>query len=502
MVLYTVGPGSLFLPAAFLLHALMVKSQTFLRMRNNSWILFVVLFVLAVVVSGCQDEAQGPATPGNVRFTIDARAVADANHGRVEASLPAGVSVYVTIADASGYEVYTLKQIHLLALGGEYISEPLPLSPGAYTLTDFLVTDAAGTTLYAAPKEDSPLATWVTDPLPVSFSVTQDAVAGLDVQVLAIGEYSADEFGYVTFHVNVAPFPYFRLSVFAYDSGNALVFSPVRACILDGTDTIYKQSLPAGTQDIAFVGDPSRTYTLSLTQPSYRQHSQTFVLGELLKALDGAPLSVTLTPALTFTSYGTYFYTFRLEGNVADLAIDWGDGVVEPVTPSMSGSVVHYYTDDHLLHFVSIYGDLESITALESYGYGATTEISLVNLPNLLIFAAEETRSPAYMDFRHNPRISLLSFPHSDIRSFDLPEDARLSIVSLTGNAGTSEVSLSAAIRAAYRGQMTYGYEGYLYFSVMSDGTGGFVGPVTEESLAMLRKLRDVHEWFIWPYEF
>ncbi|MBT1711799.1 hypothetical protein KK062_26395 [Fulvivirgaceae bacterium PWU5] len=471
-------------------------------MKNNSWISFVVLFILTVLVSGCRDEAQGPVTPGNVRFTIDARAVADASHGRIGAVVPAGASVYVTIADAGGHDVYTLKQINLLALAGEYVSEPLLLAPGAYTLTEFLVTDAAGNTLYATPKEGSPLAAWITDPLPASFSVGEDAITGLDVQVLAIGEYSADEFGYVTFHVDVAPFPYFRLSVFAYDSTNALVFLPVRVCILDGTDTIYKQSLPAGTQDIAFVGDPSRTYTLSLTQPSYRQHSQTFVLGELLEALDGAPLSATLTPALTFTAYGTYFYTFRLEGNVADLAIDWGDGVVEPMMTTMSGSVVHYYTDNQMLHFVSIYGDLESITALESYGYGATTEISLVNLPNLLIFAAEETRSPVYVDFRHNPRISLLSFPHSDIRSFDLPEDARLSIVGLVGNAGTSEASLSAAIRAAYRGQMTYGYEGYLYFSVMSDGTGGFVGPVTEESLAMLRELRDVHEWFIWPYEF
>ncbi|MBT1686983.1 hypothetical protein [Dawidia soli] len=471
-------------------------------MKNNSWILFVMLSVLTVLVSGCHDEAQGPAVPGNVRFTIDARAVGEASHGRVGAVLPAGASVYVTIADAGGHEVYTMKQIALLTLGEDYVSEPLPLPPGTYTLTDFLVTDAVGTTLYATPKEGSPLAAWVADPLPASFSVTADAVTGQDVQVLATGEHSADEFGYVTFRVNVAPFPYFRLSVFAYDSSHTPVFSPVRASILDGADTVYKQTLPAGTNAIAFVGDPSRTYTLSLTQPSYRQHTQTFVLGELLEALDGAPLSVTLTPALTFTAYGTYFYTFRLTGNGEDLTIDWGDGVVEPMTSSIFGSFVHYYTDDHLLHFVSIYGDLESISALESYGNGPTTEISLVNLPNLLIFAAAETRSPVYVDFRHNPRISLISFPHSDIRSFDLPEDARLSLVDLVGNAGTSEASLNAAIQAAYRGQMTYGYEGFLYLSTMPEGAGEFVGPVTEESLAMLRELRDLHGWLVWPYDF
>ncbi|MBT1711798.1 hypothetical protein KK062_26390 [Fulvivirgaceae bacterium PWU5] len=467
--------------------------------KSNHWISFVMLLALAALVTGCQDEAQGPTQPGNVRFTIDARAVANANHGRVGGTLPAGVSLYVTIADAGGHDVYTLKQITLITLGSEYVSEPLLLPPGEYTLKDFLIADTAGNTLYATPKQDSPLARWVANPLPVSFSVTENAVTGLDVQVLAVGEHSAGEFGYVTFRVDVAPFPYFRLSVFAHDSAHALVFSPVRACILDGIDTVYKQTLSAGTQYIAFFGDPSRTYTLSLTQPSYRRYTQTFVLSELLATLDGAPLSVTLTPALTFTSvhHGGYTYIFELVGD-ADLMIDWGDGVVEPI-----GIQEHVYEDGHLLHFVSIYGNLESITELKSYyGYGATTEISLVNLPNLRMFAAVETQSPAYMDFRHNPLIEEISLPYSDVRSFDLPEGARLSHVDVVGNEGFSESTLNAAIRAAYLGQIERGYTGSLYLSLIPGGSGGFPAPVTEESLAMLRELRDWYGWFIWPYEF
>jgi hypothetical protein len=473
--------------------------------KSNHWISFVVLLALAALVTGCQDEAQGPAQPGNVRFTIDARAVANANHGRVGEILPAGVSLYVTIADAGGDDVYTLKQIVLLTLGSEYVSEPLLLPPGEYTLKDFLIADAAGNTLYATPKEGSPLAPWIADPLPISFSVTGNAVTGLDVQVLAVGEHSAEEFGYVTFRVDVAPFPYFRLSVFVYDSANALMFSPVRACILEGADTVYKQTLPAGVQNIAFVGDPSRTYTLSLTQPSYRRYTQTFVLGELLAALDGAPLSVTLTPALTFTSvynYGDYAYEFRLNDGVKDLFIDWGDGVVEPITLSIFGSLEHFYDDGHLLHFVSVYGDLNSITSVESYyGYGATTEISLVNLPNLQVFAAAETQSPVYVDFRHNPLIEVISLPYSDVRSFDLPDGARLRIVDVVANTGTSAASLNAAIRAAYLGQLERGYTGSLYLSVIPGGGGGFVTPVTEESLAMVRELRDWYGWTVWPYD-
>jgi hypothetical protein len=469
-------------------------------MKRNYWLLCFIL--VAIFLPGCSDEAQGPVTLGNVRFTINARAVADVSHGRIGAVLPAGASVYVTIADAGGHDVYTLKQINLLALGGEYVSEPLLLPPGEYTLKDFLIADAAGNTVYATPKEDSPLAPWVADPLPASFSVTKNAVTGLDVQVLAVGEHSAGEFGYVTFRVDVAPFPYFRLSVFVYDSANALMFSPVRACILEGADTVYKQTLPAGVQNIAFVGDPSRTYTLSLTQPSYRRYTQTFVLAELLAALDDAPLSVTLTPALTFTSvqYDGHAYEFRLNNEVKDLFIDWGDGVVEPITLSIFGSLEHFYDDGHLLHFVSVYGDLTSITSVESYyGYGATTEISLVNLPNLQVFAAAETQSPVYVDFRHNPLIEVISLPYSDVRSFDLPDGARLRIVDVVANMGMSEASLNAAIGAAYLGQLERGYTGSLYLSAIPGGAGGFVAPVTEESLAMLLELRDLYGWTVWP---
>ncbi|MBT1686984.1 hypothetical protein [Dawidia soli] len=470
-------------------------------MKRNYWLLWFIL--VAVYLPGCRDEEQeahGPATPGNVRFAIDARTVVGAGHGRVGAVLPAGASVYVTIADASGQEVYTLKQIALLTLGGDYVSEPLLLSPGAYTLTDFLVTDTAGITLYATPKEGSPLAAWVTDPLPVSFSVTQDAMTGLDVQVLAIAEYSAEEFGYVAFGVEVAPFPYFRLSVFAHDTTNALAFTPVHACILDGTDTIYKQVLPARTYDIAFVGDLSRTYTLSLTQPSYRRYTRTFVLGELLEALDGAPLLVTLTPALTFTSAQNigFEYVFRLGGNLQDLMVDWGDGMEEPAADYMT----HFYEDGNPLHFVSVYGDVNSITLVEFY-YGSSdiAEISLVSLPNLQNFAAAFlTRSPTHLDFKKNPLIQTISVPYSKVRSFDLPEGARLRVVDVVGNDGTSEVSLNAAIHAAYLGQIERGYTGSLYLS-STPGGSEFVAPVTEESLAMLSALRE-YGWTIWPEGF
>jgi hypothetical protein len=475
-------------------------------MKKTSWLFYFGLLTLAALIWSCHDEEQSLAKPGNVRFKINARAVSDAGHGRIGATLPAGASLYVTIADAGGNDVYILKQVSLLELGGEYISEPLLLPPGNYTLTEFLVSDADDRIVYATPKEGSPLAPYVNDPLPAAFVVNNDAITGLDIKVLAIQDHSAEEFGYVTFRVELLPFPYFKLAVFVHDSTNALAFSPVRAYVLDGADTVYKQSLPVGIQDIAFHGDLSHTYTLVLTQPSYRRYTQTFVLGELVSALSGTALSITLTPAFTFIAAfpGSVEnpYWFYLNEDVQNLTIDWGDGVVEPVAPQPGGYLEHAFADEGPLHFVSVYGDLNSITATEFYYSSAnTTEISVVHLPALRVFASALATGPRYMDFTHNPLIEEIVLEYSYVRSFDLPEGARLRHFDVLFNDSFSENSFNAAIQAAYRGRQ-YGQTGELYLSYSPHATTGFIAPVSEESLEMLRELRDSYNWMIWPYEF
>jgi hypothetical protein len=477
-------------------------------MKNHSWILFVALFAVAILVSGCRDEAQSPSKPGNVRFTIDARAVADASHGRVGEILPAGVSVYVTIADAGGNDVYTLKQIVLLTLGDEYISEPLTLPPGEYSLTEFFVANSGGQVIYAAPKEGSSLAPWVDDPLPTPFVVGDNAIIGLDVQVLVIGEHHAEEFGYVTFRVDVLPFPYFKLSVFVHDSSNALAFSPVRAYILDGNDTVYKQNLPAGVNEIVFAGDLTRTYSFALAQPSYRKYTQTFVLGDLLNALSGGPLSVVLEPAFTFVTRSNYATRIRLNKDVEGVYIDWGDGTVELAVPDASGDLEHNYAPYdpydpyHTYFFVSLFGNLSSITSTEFlYALATTSEISVVNLPSLHKFSSIVNRSPAHLDFTHNPLLDSIAFDYGYVKSFDLPPGVRLRYVSLIGTWPFSYPTLSSLIHATRVAVQNEPYQGTLYLSNDPYAVHGFVAYVSEESIEELRQLRDDYGWTIWPLE-
>jgi hypothetical protein len=471
-------------------------------MRNSCSISFVVLFVLTALVTGCRDEAQGPAQPGNVRFTIHARPDGSNGRGRVATTLPVGASLYVTVADASGNEVYSLEEVALLVLNGEYISTPLALPPGNYTLTEFLVADVGGEIVYATPKEGSSLAPWVDDPLPAPFVVTDNAIAGLDVQVLAIGEHHAGEFGYVTFGVEVSPFPYFKLSVFAPENGT-LEFVPVRACILQGTDTIYQQSLSAGMHDIAFVGDLSGTYTLVVTQHSYRKVTRSFVLGELVDALAGVPLAITLEPALTLTTKEDLPMIIGVGGAAPGCMIDWGDGTVEPITVYDYALLQHTYpTTDETPYFVSIYGDLSHIDVLSfSYDRAGISEISLKNVPALKQFFVSNP-SPVYIDFTHNPGLEMLVARSSNLRSLALHPDSWLMHLDLAGNYPFSDDALNAAIHAAYR-SIDAGWTLYGIIHLNSTDEGmEFVGNVTPESFAMLRALRDTYGWIINPSDF
>jgi hypothetical protein len=476
-------------------------------MKNNHWISVAVLVVLTALVSGCHDEAQTPPKPGNVRFTINARAVTSST-GRTGGILPFGASVYVTIEDASGHEVHTWTYIKLLELNGEYITDPLLLPPGDYMLTDFVVGNSSGLIIYATPKEGSALAAWVDDPLPTPFTVSNNAVVGLDMQVLDTAEYHAEDFGYVTFRVEVAPFPYFKLSVFVHDSSNVLALSPVRAYILDGNDTIYKQDLPAGTNDIVFAGDRSRTYHLALTQPSYRKYTQNVVLGDLLNTLDGAPLSVVLEPAFTFITRSNYGTSIRLNKDIEGVYIDWGDGTVELAVPGPSGDLEHNYAPYdpyepyHTYFFVSLFGNLSSITSTEFLGALATTsEISVVNLPSLHKFSSTVNRSPAHLDFTHNPLLDSLAFDYGYVKSFDLPPGVRLRYVSLIGTFPFHYPTMNAMIHATWLAVKSDPYQGTLYVSNNPYAVHGFVAYVTDESLEELRQLRDDYGWTIWPLE-
>jgi hypothetical protein len=459
----------------------------------------ILYFILVAFVSGCGDEQQ-LAKPGNVRFTINP---AGGPGGRISASLPEGASLYVSIQKAGGGDVYTLEHVTLLKMGGEYISEPLVLPPGNYELTDFLVVNAADEVVYATPKEGSAMADWVDDPLPMAFGVSDNAITGLSVQVVSTSAYPPAAFGYVTFQVGIVPGTSFRLAVFK-PTGTGFVFTQAQAYILDGADTVHRQHLDAAPQAILFEGDLTRTYTLVVIQSSYKKYTQTFVLGDLLGSLAGAPHTVWLEPAFTFRLLEQDVY-FELVGDIDTLYLDWGDGTQKLITQeTFENRSEHLYANPGN-HFVSISGaTLDKIERVSfAYAYGSTSEISVEHLTGLKDFTATFTDSPSTIDLSHNPSLERIYISISDIVELDVSHNPQLRYVSMFGNVNFSVPSLNALIHHLYTTAVQYNRTNGVFEAHSFPGSFDvFIGPPSPEALDELRVLRDAYDWEIYPSEF
>lgn len=468
-------------------------------MKQISWLLG--LLVLATVFPGCREDE--PAKPGNIRFTLNPSVVTD-GQGRKATSLPDGASLYVSIRRISGDEIYNLHPVRLLKLGDEYISEPLALAGGNYELTDFLVADGAGNVVYAAPKEGSELASWVDDPLPQTFAVSDNDIAQVNVQVLPTDAHQPEQFGYVTFHVDVVAFPYFRLSVFRAD-GTEPVFSAAHVYLLSGGDTVYHRYLPAGTQPIRFSGNPEATYTLVVQEDALMTYSRTFVLQELLSELNGVPLQVTLAPALTFTALvgGEYFsYWLTTDEAVPDASftIHWGDGTAGDYTATTSYlAVQHTYAGPGNYH-VSMSGDLAALRWLGLvFAFGSADDVSLQALPGLESISVGYSEGADTLDISHNPNLQLLSIAYSNVRYIDISQNPNIKMLDATGNTTLPASVVTQLITDLYHNAVAQHTEqGELYLETSYD-TGEIIGPPSPEAMEFLVRLNQDLGWIVRP---
>jgi hypothetical protein len=153
---------------------------------------FITTLVLTalVVLNGCHSEEEA-IQPGQFNFSYKPVTVAG---GRTqELATPAFVSYSFTKADGT----VVSDKIDLYEFNGSFVTQPQSLNPGEYTLHQFLILDTDSQTIYASPLQDSPLADLVEHPLPLAFIVTNGAVTNVVPEVLAVGDNTPEDFGYV-----------------------------------------------------------------------------------------------------------------------------------------------------------------------------------------------------------------------------------------------------------------------------------------------------------------
>src|SRR5258708_18749720 len=150
---------------------------------------FIAIFatgVLLLVLHSCTNENTSP-TKGYVTFSLSQNSILG---GRTAGDASAAI---VSIKDNQGKLIYENHRLSLLTFGQGYISESLELGTGNFTLTAFAILNANDEIIYASPFENSDKAKYVSDPLPITFTISKEATTQLVPEVVNVTSLDTPE---------------------------------------------------------------------------------------------------------------------------------------------------------------------------------------------------------------------------------------------------------------------------------------------------------------------
>lgn len=149
-------------------------------------------------------------------------------------------SLIISIKNLQGEYVFNAHKMDLFKLGDGYFTENLEFEVGEYTVVDFLVLDSNDSTIYLTPKLGSEYEKLVSTPLPFVFSVSEEEITDVVLDVISSNLGSADKYGYATFSFNIL---------------NILVLQPGP---ISGKDAVFGKAVPNNNygdiQDIHLYG--------------------------------------------------------------------------------------------------------------------------------------------------------------------------------------------------------------------------------------------------------
>jgi hypothetical protein len=162
----------------------------------------LALFSLAGLNS-CELNNNENTTKGTAEFSVTLPSAAVKKSIAATDSSGFSLQLLVTVTDLAGNPVLTDKLIPLYGFGTEYVSESVEILTGEYKLVKFMVINAAGEVVYAAPVEGSPLAYLCSMTLPMSFTITGGQVTKIIPQVLSTDNQTPEKFGYASFGMQI-----------------------------------------------------------------------------------------------------------------------------------------------------------------------------------------------------------------------------------------------------------------------------------------------------------
>lgn len=220
---------------------------------------------------------------------------------------------------------YTSSELSIHKMNGSYYTQKIVLKTGAYKLTEFVLLDITGNTIFAAPLAGSQEAQNVNKPLPIEFSVFKNICTTVDVEVLSTENKKPEDFGLSRFRIIAVNTFGFMVGVTDVEGDKLLT---AKITVSNGSYS-YIQDLDSIANNIVTVIDSLDTYTLTIEKFGYNTYIHTFSIDsiKLYENIEGnLPLLVELKkakiPAIGLIAY----YPFN--GNANDESGNGNNGTV------------------------------------------------------------------------------------------------------------------------------------------------------------------------------
>ncbi|AZQ64690.1 LamG domain-containing protein [Flammeovirga pectinis] len=263
----------------------------------------LLFLLLSISIFSCEDKVE--INESQIVFNFDQTASNGRSSIADDNEVP--TSVLISIEDESGNEVYSMHSLTLYSFEGELLSEPLPSLPGNYHLSEFLLLNDNQEVIYATPKEESPLAYLVTDPLTIDFTVVKDQVTKVTPEVIDTKGYNPNDLGYSTFSFNEIETFYLHTTVMVYDEDSKIFkLNPSEITITDSEGHVLSDTLEARTYALR-LRDNSETYNITVSSIGYETFNQSFTLEEIKEFNNENPLIIQLGALDLSTGLLAYF---------------------------------------------------------------------------------------------------------------------------------------------------------------------------------------------------
>ncbi len=251
-----------------------------MKLLNKS-LLLVVLSI--ITITACRKSDNEVIGTGSLQLSLTT--IATENGGRIEEGDPA--KVVVSINDADGEVVLNSEELTITQFNDAFLLDPIVLEIGTYNIEEFLVLNESDEVIYATPLEDATLASLVENPLPVSFTITADAVSSLSLEVISTENVDPEDLGYTSLSFEIAPTKNILLSVQALNSDStAYIFTNSELTVFGDGDSLYSRSLGDSINLVRLRTDydevtlnvtfnETHTKTATLTSDSVDYHTTT-----------------------------------------------------------------------------------------------------------------------------------------------------------------------------------------------------------------------------------